>query len=242
MKNFLLFFLLIFPLGAFSQTYTKGTTLYVWNLDGTALFRNPSFSSAVLDSLKLGTSVTVQAVPVQKQMTVKIVNDSVPLKGYWIKVLSGNKTGYVFGGDCFSVNPFPIIQHGNKKSLISRILGKKTGSKVVKKKVSFDKDTTVYTITYKITYYENGRESESYFDGCYDDDLLFYHTPFTEVYQLMMLTVTFSVAGNNYLDKFERPRLRGVWGATYEFDGPAAIEPQLQIVKNGVRLSLGSCD
>jgi len=242
MNKILLFFLIIFPAWGFSQQYHAGDTLYVWNINGTFLFQKPSFSSSVLDSLKLGSPVIVNTVPSQKNRTKKIVNHAFPLKGYWIQVLAGNKTGYVFGGDCFPMNPLPVNLSGDKEPLIQRVLGKKTDYKVVVKKFKLGHDTTTYSQTEKITFFENGRETTSWFDGCDDDEYIFYHASLSRIYHLMMLMLTFDINGNNHLDIFDQPRLRGVWGGVYEFDGVGATDANMQVVKDGVRLNLSSCD
>jgi len=83
----------------------------------------------------------------------KVVNTSVRLKGFWIKAKTGEKTGYIFGGDCYTLNPLPMRGGEKSSSLLDRFLGKKTGSKVVTKKYKFDNDTTAYSIKENITYY-----------------------------------------------------------------------------------------
>lgn len=134
MRKALFFMLLIsIPALGLSQQYRSGDTLYVWNLDGTLLRRQPSFSSGVKDSLQFGTPLVIKSVLRNKSVAEKVVNTSVRLKGFWIKAKTGNKTGYIFGGDSYTMNPFTLIVGEKGRSLLDRFLGNKTGSKVVKK-------------------------------------------------------------------------------------------------------------
>ena len=242
MNKILILFLLTLPAWGFSQHHIAGDTLYVWNLNGVPLYQKPSFSSTILDSLKLGNSVIVNAEPPQKRMAKKTVNNSFLLRGYWIQVLAGNKTGYIFGGDCYTMNPFPLRGGEKGRPLLDRFLGNKTGSKVVTKKYKFDNDTTVYSVKENITYYANGRETSYYFDGCSSDDYYFPSASLTTVYHLMMIVVSYSVDTEGFPEELTKPRLRGVWGKVYEFDGVGAIEPQLEVRKHGIEMRLSSCD
>jgi hypothetical protein len=243
MRKALFFFLLIrIPSLCLSQQNYPGDTLYVWNLDGTTLRRQPSFSSGVADSLKFGTPLIIKSVLRNKPVAEKVVNTSVRLKGFWIRVKAARKTGYVFGGDCYTMNPFPVTGGEKGISLLDRFLGEKTGSKVVTKKYTFDNDTNSYFVKENITYFTNGTETSYYFDGCSSDDYYFPSASFTTVYHLMMLVVSYSVDTEGLPEPLTKPRLRAVWGKTYDFDGVDALEPQLEIRKHGIEMRLSSCD
>jgi hypothetical protein len=242
-KNLFFFILLTIPALCFSQEYQKGDTLYVWNVDGTLLWQEPTFSSKNLDSLKLGTPLMIQSVLQNKPVAEKVVNTSVRLKGFWIKAKTGNKTGYVFGGDCYTLNPFPVMGREKEKSLLDRFLGKKTGNKVITSVHKYGKDSISYALKENITFYRNGKEISSYFDGCFDDDYYFSSScSLTTIYHLMMLILSHSIEAKGLPEEISRPRLRGAWSNVYEFNNVGAIEPQLEILKNGIRLSLSSCD
>ncbi len=242
MRKALFFILLIsIPALGLSQQYRSGDTLYVWNLDGALLRPQPSFSSGVKDSLQFGTPLVIKSVLRNKPVAEKVVNTSVRLKGFWIKAKTGEKTGYIFGGDCYTLNPLPMRGGEKSSSLLNRFLGNKTGSKVVTKKYKFDNDTTAYSIKENITYYANGRETSYYFDGCSSDDYFFFSSSLTTVYHLMMIVVSYSVDTEGFPEELTKPR-RGVWGKVYEFDGVGAIEPQLEVRKHGIEMRLSSCD
>ncbi len=243
MRKALYFILLMsIPALGLSQQYHSGDALYVWNLDGTLLRRQPSFSSGVSDSLQFGTPLVIKSILRNKPMAEKVVNTSVRLKGFWIEVKTGNNTGYVFGGDCYTLNPYPVTSNKKGKSLLDRFLGKKIKSKVVTQKYTFDNDTNVYYEKEHITYYAHGTETSSYFDGCSSDDYYFPAASLTTIYHLMMLVVSYSVDTESLPEPLTKSRLRGVWGKTYEFDGVGAIEPQLEVRKHGIAMNLSSCD
>ena len=242
MKNILLFLLLTLPVYSFSQQYHPGDTTYVWNLDGTCLRQQPSFGSGVVDTLKPGSPLVIISVLRNKPMAEKQVNTSILLKGFWIKVNTGNNTGYVFGGDCLALDPFPVLGGKNSPSLLDRFLGEKTGSKVVFKKYKYGKDSTTYTVKETITFYKNGTETSYFFDGCSSDDYYFPSATFTTIYHLMVLVVSHSALDEGVPEEYDKPVLRGVWDNVYEFDGVGALEPQIKVGKKGIRLSLSSCD
>jgi len=58
----------------------------------------------------------------------------------------------------------------------------------------------------------------------------------------MMIVVSYSVDTEGFPEELTKPRLRGVWGKVYEFDGVGAIEPQLEVRKHGIEMRLSSCD
>jgi hypothetical protein len=176
----------------------------------------------------------------------KKVDDNLRLKGYWIKVKAGNMLGYVFDGDCFPTDPFPVIAHdGKTKPLLIRLLGQKTGYQEVTKKGKYTPDSIEYKIVYQITSYRNGKETKSSFAGCDDDDFLFYHLRFPQAYHLMVLSEFFSVneslkeaIKNNYMGV---PRLNYTSPGHYEFDGLSGSD-KINVRKNGIEISFSVCD
>ncbi len=183
----------------------------------------------------------LRAIPLPFNLCVKLNKDDGRKKGK-----SGNKTGYAFDGDCFATNPFPVYdKKDSSKDLMYRILGQKLDYRKMSKKFKIGKDSTEYQVVYKMTTYRNGTETESSFDGCDDDDYLFYHLNFAQTYHLMVLSEYFSfnarlehAVDNNYMGV---PRLFYSSANDYEFDGLSGGD-NICIKKNGIDISFPMCD
>jgi len=139
----------------------------------------------------------------------------------------------------------PTNKKDSSKNLIYRILGPKLGYREVPVKFKIGKDSTEYQIVNKITTYRNGTETESSFDGCDDDDYLFYHLSFAQTYHLMVLSEYFSfntrleyAADNNYMGV---PRLFYSSANDYEFGGLSGSD-NIYIKKDGIEISFFLCD
>jgi len=247
MKKIILLLLSVFPIHAYSITYHSGDTLYVWNVRGTSLMAGPSASSDTIALLKLGTSLKIIDEHPGKYPCEERINDKIKLKGFRVQVKTGDKIGYVFDGDIYKINPFPVNELKNKNtlSLINRVLGAKLGFKVVTKKEKVGEDSAEYEVEYKITFFQNGQETVSSFDGCDDDDYLFYNLKFAGAYHLAMLAESFSIIvdSKNKGDStvLETPVFDNVWDGVYVFDG---LDGQISISKGkkGMRISFSLCD
>ncbi len=247
MKNIILLLLLAFPLHVYSITYHPGDTLYVWNVRGTSLMAGPSASSDTIAWLKLGTPLKIIDEHPGKYPCEKRINNKIKLRGFLVQVKAGDKTGYIFDGDIYKINPFPVDESKNKNtlSLINRVLGAKLDFRVVTKKEKVGEDSVEYEVEYKITSFRNGQETESSFDGCDDDDYLFYDLNFAMAYHLAMLVKSSSIIvdSKNKSDSTTLiiPRFDNVWDGVYVFDG---LNGQISISKGekGMRISFSLCD
>ncbi len=247
MKKIILLLLFIFPLYVYSITYHSGDTLYVWNVRGTSLMAGPLTSSDTIALLKLGAPLKIIDEHPGRYPCEERINDKIKLKGFRVQVKAGDKIGYVFDGDIYKINPFPVDELKNKNtlSLIHRVLGAKLDFRVLTKKEKVGEDSVEYEVEYKITFFQNGQETESSFDGCDDDDYLFYHLKFAGAYHLAMLVKSFSIIvdSKNKDDStvLEIPVFDNVWDGVYVFDG---LNGQISISKGekGMRISFSLCD
>jgi len=245
MKHIIFGSLLFTSVYSFAGMNPQEDSLFVWNIHGTYLMSHLWAAADTLALLKPGDQVW-QISHNQQYPYEKKVDDSLKLKGYWIKVHVDNLTCYVFDGDCFPSHPFPVADHSGKtKSLLFRLLGQKTGYREVTEKEKYTPDSIEYKIVYKITTYRNGKETESSFNGCDEDNFLFYHIRFQQAYHLMVLSEFFSVneslkglSKNNYMGV---PRLNYASPGHYEFDGLSGND-NIDIRKGGIEISFSFCD
>lgn len=171
MKNLFwaIMFLSIMPMSAKAiGTYKAGDKLYVWAKSGLTVREKADVKSSKKTWLKFGSLVTVQAEGLKKTAFETIEFKGFKIKGYWVKIKSGNTEGWVFDGYLSSLKvPTPTEPKGMSAdrdildAYYSNTSKRKGGRKELKKSSGdYDYYEQLYEDGSKLTvrYYEGGSQ------------------------------------------------------------------------------------
>ena len=111
------------------------------------------------------------------------IQDSFQLKGYWVRISTGQKTGYVCDGDLSSDKPITCEDVKKQDVLYQRILSHRIGHHRINRTADFGGKE--YLIIEEIVNYENGHYTDTRFDVCIDHTYSFTKVTLNEVYHLM---------------------------------------------------------
>ncbi len=170
--------------------YSAGDKLYVAPTSGVNLRANPSGKAPVLQQLHYNTMVTVlpDSVP-ENPYQVSVTNfdnGKLELKGHWVKVQAGNRTGYVFDGMLSPFKGQPMapthLSQEQDDAYYASLFGKPSTKTLQKTTVLQGKKFPYETV---IKTYPKGMVEEStFFDGCYELNFTF-KTTFNQAYWLI---------------------------------------------------------
>jgi len=228
MKSLTLVLCLI-SLSLFSQTKES---FYVVNLLGTTIYSEPDFDSQIIGRIDLGKIIYFEGVLEQK--VKKRVSPELETEGRWIEIVLDYTVGYVFSGD-LSTKPTELII-GFKDLQTVSLLGKQLHKKEYTDSVTFDGKN--YAVQKIETSYEFGMATESFFDGCHDQELFLEGFTLSEAYHQL---INYTARKKN--NQIEIPAIISREGNIWNFSNLDAIqELQLHDLGGGrFKITLYSC-
>ncbi|MBS1506450.1 MAG: SH3 domain-containing protein [Bacteroidetes bacterium] len=147
----------LFGQNSFSDSYKPGDKLYVYSRDGLSLREQADPKGKLISVLAYGTEVIVQA---DSKPKVSFNNSNIP--GAWVKVKSGNATGYMFNGFLTRFKAMPLTTPEKSSEefrsfLIKEFkLSKETKTSPDKIYVEFNKLDLANGVTHEYRLYEGG--------------------------------------------------------------------------------------
>ncbi|WBA41924.1 hypothetical protein [Hymenobacter canadensis] len=208
-------------LGASSSTSSASKERrYVINVSGAVLHKQPSFKSATVRTIPVGSAVEIQET--LASTVTQPISAGFGLPGRWMKVTTPSSAGYIFSADLTAIRP--VIEKGIDGLRHINLLGAKKGTRE-----EHPKTGELRTITE----YANSTYVYTSFDSCFDHDYTFRKLALHEVYHQMI---------NSYSgydgQKLVQPTLISRKGNVYTFtcgfgSSDAAQELKLTVNKNG---------
>ncbi len=179
-------FIIYLPLFTFGAENSKiGSKLYVGPTTGVNVRDLPDNKATILAKLNFNTVVTIIADSLPAQPFQIMVTDynsgKLTLKGHWVKVSTGNITGYIFDGMLSRYKGLNL--NSMEEELYYTTIFGKHSLKIIKKSIIIQGRNFNYET--KIKSYPRGFTTEStFFDDCYE---LVYTLgiPFNEAYWLI---------------------------------------------------------
>ncbi len=137
-----------------SQRYKAGDKLTAFALNGLTLRDKPDQKGAKLGNVPLGAIVTVTAEDIFKVPFEVTEKDNIKLKGYWVKINTNNKEGYVFDG---FLSRLPVPDKYEEVTYLSK-WSKKISTSTTPPPKKADQDANIFE--YDLTTFENGSTYE----------------------------------------------------------------------------------
>lgn len=149
--------------------YKPGDKVNVWLIDGVKLYASPKALAKVITTIPYGQQVNIiteAGASDKKTMLLETMATPKPyaLNGYWVKVSSAGKTGYVFDGylskmPCFKINT-------NSTEELSAYMQRNFGLLKTTKRTGKKGDKTTSRS------FNNGNALvEEQYDGCFTDNI-----------------------------------------------------------------------
>jgi hypothetical protein len=105
------------------SNYKLGDTLFVWAKSGLNMRVSPAANASVIEKLQYGKQVIIADHDIGKtSFSVKVFNEyDFVLKGFWVKVNVGDKSGYVFDSYLSRLTPLKITESNGVKRYESEL-------------------------------------------------------------------------------------------------------------------------
>ncbi|TKB95963.1 SH3 domain-containing protein [Pedobacter cryophilus] len=180
----IILFIFSFKINA-AENYKIGDQLFVASSKGLNLRLSSSLDSKIIKTLVFGSKVEIIDTKISEIPFSLFVDDfwdhkGIELKGFWVKVKSGDSEGYVFDG---ILTKKKYVEFGVEVNQI-KIFGEpkidtlKKISAPMKNGIKYPYQTIIKT-------FSNLIEEETFFDGCWNVKQTFRNISFNEVYWLI---------------------------------------------------------
>lgn len=152
-----------------TEQYKPGDRLNAWLIDGVKIYARPNQKSKAIATIPYGQQVTVVAGAGQADsQTMQIATMATPkpyvVKGYWVKLRSAGKEGYVFDGYLSKMPNLKIKTNGAEE--VSAYMQRNFGLLKITKRTGKKGDKTISRS------FKNGNILiEEQYDGCFTDNI-----------------------------------------------------------------------